>query len=76
MKTQTGSAHLWESTLPGVELFAANYLHKRFSEHFHVTGTIGLNEEGRGCCPHCGENRILDPGSARLRDMRIYAHKK
>ena len=66
MQPQTESTRLWESSLPGIELFKAQLFHHRFSKHFHNVYTIGLNETGQGCCQHGGKNRVLMPGSFNL----------
>jgi AraC-like DNA-binding protein len=66
MKAQTDSAQLWATGLSGIELFQATFFHHRFAKHFHETYTIGLNEAGRGCSQHRGENRIHYPGSFKL----------
>lgn len=66
MKTQSESARLWESALPGVELFEAQLHRHRFNKHFHETYTIGLNEQGQGGSQHRGENYEHYPGSFKL----------
>ena len=66
MKTHVESARLWESGLPGIELFEARLVHHRFNKHFHEAYTIGLNEAGQGCCQHRGRHRIHYPGSFNL----------
>ncbi|MDV3348713.1 AraC family transcriptional regulator [Leptothoe sp. ISB3NOV94-8A] len=66
MSTQTDSARLWKTDLPGVELFEAQLHQHRFGKHFHEAYTIGFNESGQGCCLHHGENRILGSGSFNL----------
>lgn len=66
MKTRVESARLWESGLPGIELFEARLLHHRFNKHFHEAYTIGLNEGGQGRCQHRGGHRVHYPGSFNL----------
>ena len=57
------SACLWDSAVPGVELFDAHLFHHRFQKHFHETYTIGLNRWGKGQCQHHGETHTHSPGS-------------
>ncbi|MGD1909093.1 MAG: AraC family transcriptional regulator [Leptolyngbyaceae cyanobacterium] len=66
VKTPTDSARLWQADLPGLELFQAQLFHHRFNKHFHESYTIGLNEAGRGCSQHRGENQVHYPGSFKL----------
>ncbi|MEM1252694.1 MAG: AraC family transcriptional regulator [Cyanobacteria bacterium P01_H01_bin.21] len=66
MSTQTDSARLWKTNLPGIELFEAQLHSHRFGKHFHAAYTIGFNESGQGCCRHHGENRVLGSGSFNL----------
>ena len=66
MSTQTDSARLWKTNLPGIELFEAQLHHHRFGKHFHAAYTIGLNESGQGRCQHHGENHVLGSGSFNL----------
>ncbi|MEM9904142.1 MAG: AraC family transcriptional regulator [Cyanobacteria bacterium P01_D01_bin.44] len=66
MTTQIESARLWEPGLPGIELFEARLFRHRFNKHFHEAYTIGLNETGRGCCQHQGEDYFHIPGTFNL----------
>ena len=66
MAMQSDSARLWKPNLPGIELFEARLQQHRFGKHFHEAYTIGFNERGHGSSQHCGENRLLSPGSFNL----------
>ena len=66
MDKPTDLARLWKTNLSGVELFEAQLHQHRFGKHFHEAYTIGVNENGIGCCQHHGENRILGSGSFNL----------
>lgn len=66
MTKQLDSAHLWQPSLSGIELFEARLQRHRFGKHFHEAYTIGFNETGQGCCQHQGENRVLSPRSFNL----------
>ncbi|MEL7067575.1 MAG: AraC family transcriptional regulator [Cyanobacteria bacterium J06581_3] len=56
-------SQLWNSSIPGVELFEARFTQHRFGKHFHEGYTIGLNEFGQGRCLHRGQIHFHHPGS-------------
>ncbi|ESA36384.1 family transcriptional regulator [Leptolyngbya sp. Heron Island J] len=66
MNRPVESARLWQTNLPGVELFEAQLHRHRFGKHFHEAYTIGFNESGQGCCQHHGEHHVLGSGSFNL----------
>lgn len=59
-------AQLWESVIPGIELYRANLARHRFGKHFHESYTIGVNLSGQGNFQHQGQTYIAYPGSFHL----------
>ncbi len=59
-------ARLWESSIPGIELYHAHLSRHRFGKHFHESYTIGMNLSGQGCFQHGGQTHIASPGSFHL----------
>ena len=66
MTAPTESACLWKPPLFGLELFEATLFSQQFGKHFHAAYTIGVNEEGLGCCLLRGDNQHHYPGSLKL----------
>jgi len=59
----TETSRLWNTSIPGIELFEAKLLHHRFGKHFHEGYTIGFNESGQGQCLHQGRVHTHYPNS-------------
>jgi AraC-like DNA-binding protein len=59
-------ARLWESSIPGIELYRAHLSRHRFGKHFHESYTIGLNLSGQGCFQQGGQTHLAVPSSFHL----------
>jgi len=59
-------AQLWQSNLPGIELFNARLVHHAFAKHMHEEYTIGINQAGEGCFSYRGNTWHAYPGSFNL----------
>lgn len=59
-------AQLWQSAVPGIELFSARLFRHAFARHMHETYTIGINDGGQGCFSYGGEARCAYPQSFNL----------
>lgn len=66
MHPSTEFARLWNSEIPGVELFNAQLIRHRFDKHMHEEYTIGLNDGGQGCFNYRGDTWRSPPGSLNL----------
>lgn len=66
MSASAESVKLWESNIPGVELFQAQLFHHTFGKHFHEAYTIGLNEGGQGGFLYQGASYYAAPGRFNL----------
>lgn len=66
IKANVDVATLWNSSIPGLELFSGRLFHHVYAKHIHETYTIGLNDGGQGCFIYRGETRRAYPQSLNL----------
>lgn len=66
MPAETEFARLWQSSLPGVELFNAQFYHHTFAKHMHEAYTIGFTHLGLGGFFYRGDHHYACPGSFKL----------
>lgn len=66
MAAETEFAQLWQSNLPGIELFNAQLYHHTFAKHMHEAYTIGFTYAGLGGFFYRGGHHYANPGSFKL----------
>jgi hypothetical protein len=66
MNLDSDIAQLWESAIPGVELFSARLFRHAFAKYMHEAYTLGINDGGQGCFRYQGKARCAYPQSFNL----------
>ncbi|MBW4485855.1 MAG: AraC family transcriptional regulator [Tildeniella torsiva UHER 1998/13D] len=66
MAAKTEIARLWQSNLPGIELFNAQLYHHTFAKHMHEAYTIGFTYAGLGGFFYRGGHHYAHPRSFKL----------
>lgn len=66
MPTETEFAQLWQSNLPGIELFNAQLYRHTFAKHMHEAYTIGFTYAGLGGFFYRGAYHYAHPHSFKL----------